>query len=91
MNITLNATFQDGIYIFICPKSSWLLKNTLYTLYVIDKKLSDDNMYIENADDDISIEEEEEEPGAVSKKRARLHSSNERNQKASSVEHPALK
>ena len=48
----------------------------------------------------ISEEEEEEEPGAVSKKRARLHSSNERNQESSnernqeassSVEHPALK
>ena len=45
-------------------------------------------------------EEEEEETGAVSKKRARLHSSNERNQESSnernqeassSVEHPALK
>ena len=40
----------------------------------------------------LEEEEEEEETGVVSKKRARLHSSNERNQEASSsVEHPALK
>jgi hypothetical protein len=40
----------------------------------------------------LEEEEEEEETGVFSKKRARLHSSNERNQEASSsAEHPALK
>jgi hypothetical protein len=71
-------------------------------VYIGHRQLLPQNSYLRflGQSGTISEEEEEEEPGAVSKKRARLHSSNERNQESSnernqeassSVEHPALK
>jgi hypothetical protein len=59
----LNNTFVQNYkkYLLYLAGIDFVLMSGI--VYVIDKKLPDDNMYIENADDDISIEEpNEEEP-----------------------------